>query len=70
MKTKTLVSYHKRKFKVVTVKGTFFHCQGQTMEDRNEYLTTQKDKEMSLPTLKCMVAHRPKKKGQYFQFYD
>lgn len=34
----TPVSYHEGEFKVVAVKGTFFHCQGQTMKDWNEYL--------------------------------
>lgn len=37
------VSYHEGKFKVVTVKGAFFHCQGQTMKDRNEYLEGKKE---------------------------
>lgn len=39
----TALSYHEGKFKVVTVKGTFFHCKGQSMEDGNEYLEKKKD---------------------------
>lgn len=34
----TALSYHEGEFKVVTVKGTFFHCKAQSMEDGNEYL--------------------------------
>lgn len=35
--------YHEREFKVITVKGTFFHGQCQSMEDGDEYLKITKD---------------------------
>lgn len=35
--------YHEREFKVITVKGTFFHGQRQAMEDGDEYLKIRAD---------------------------
>lgn len=35
---RTSSPYHEGEFKVVTVKGTFFHRKSQSMEDGNEYL--------------------------------
>lgn len=38
-----ILPYHEREFKVITVKGTFFHGQCQSMEDGDKYLKITKD---------------------------
>lgn len=35
--------YHERELKVITVKGTFFHGQCQSMEDGDKYLEITKE---------------------------
>lgn len=53
-KTRTMSPYHEGKFKVVTVKGTFFDCKCQAVEDRDEDLNKNNNTLNSM--LQCFSA--------------
>lgn len=55
--------YHEGKFKVVTVKGTFFDCKSQAVEDGDENLNKNNNTLNSM--LQCILTLEKRSHGLY-----